>query len=514
MVARAHEIVIVGAGMGGLSAAIDLASQGRPVHVLERSLSVGGKARTVTVQGASIAAGPTVLTMQWVFEELFERSGRSLHEYVTLSPLDLLARHGWSNGSRLDLFADRARTADAIAAFAGGDEASRYVAFARHAGAIWDTAKVPFVLSQRPTFTDVLKQTGVLGLAALARIDGHRTMMRALAASFRDPRLIQLFGRYATYVGGSPFEAPATLNLISHVESQGVSTVRGGIASLAAAMATRARELGVRITLGAQVTAIRVDNGSVRGVVLATGEEVSARTVLFNADVSALPLLGVSTAAPVVPPADRSLSAFTLAVQGRATGFPLAHHTVLFSDDGKKEFDELLSQGRAPSEPTVYVCAEDRDASEAERPANTSQSTERFLLVLNAPATGDQPWKWGEEEILRCERSALLTLRRCGVDFSPDKTVVTTPVDFERAYPATGGALYGARPKGPMAAFSRSGARTRITGLYLAGGSVHPGAGVPMAALSGRLAAALVNEDLRSTERSSRAATSGTTQMA
>lgn len=483
-------VIIVGAGFGGLACAVALAEAGVEVEVMERAEVPGGKAHLTQVGGRAVDAGPTVLTMRWVFEgyeHLFE-------------PLDVLARHAFADGTMLDLFADRMRSADAIGRFAGVKESQRYLAFARQAEEIWALARGPFVLSQRPSWSDIVKHTAVHGLRAMMKIDAHRTMARALEGAFEDPRLRQLFGRYATYCGGSPYETPATYNLVAHVESEGVDRVRGGVAALARAMADRAVAAGARFRYGTDVRGIVVERGRATGVRVGAGDGedfVGADAVVMNGDVAHLPALGARGAAPVMPPAERSLSAFTLAMAGRTRGFDLASHTVFFSVDYEEEWRELAR--RVPSDPTVYVYTPDHES---------------FLLVVNAPATGDEPERWMESEIDRCHAATMSTLARAGLSFEPSAFARTTPVDFARRYPATGGALYGARPRGMTSALARAGSRSEIRRLYLAGGSVHPGPGVPMATLSGRLAAESVIQDLASTVRSRTAATSGTTSTA
>ena len=374
---------------------------------------------------------------------------------------------------------------------------------------MYETVEQPFIRSQRPGLADALRQTRTLGPRALTRIDALRTLWKSLEGTFGDPRLRQLFGRYATYCGSSPFEAPATLGLIAHVEQLGVHRVSGGMRALGEALGLLARELGVEFRLASQVERIVVTAGRARGVVLEGGASVASDAIVFNGDVSALSsgLLGADVAGAVKPisPDRRSLSAVTWAMVARVNRFPLAHHNVFFSSDYAREFRALLREHRGADEPTVYVCAQDRGDLAADPPE------ERLLLVVNAPPTGADAAAWTDEEIRRWERATFSTLNRCGLSLTPRATEIATPADFHRRHPATGGALYGARSQGAFSSLARPGARSKVAGLYLAGGSVHPGPGVPMAALSGRLAARRVLEDLASTRRSSRAAISGTT---
>ncbi len=501
-------IVVVGAGVGGLACAVDLAAGGCRVLVLERAAAAGGKARAARIGGVELDAGPTLLTMPWVFDELFDTAGASFRAEVDLERAGVLARHAWGDGLRLDLHADRRASADAIGEAFGAGEARAYLAFCEDGRRIFAIAEAPFLRAQRPTMAGIVKQFGAAGLGALARLDSHRTMWRALEQRFAAPRLRQLFGRYATYCGSSPFEAPATLNLVAHVEAEGVYRARGGMGGVVAALERLARSLGVEILYGHDVERVVVERGRAAGVI-ARGAAHAADAVVFNGDVSALGagLLGApaARAATATPPEARSLSAVTWAMRARPGGFPLLNHNVFFSDDYAAEFDAILRQGRVPAEPTVYVCAQDR--GDATRPP----SEERLLVLANAPATGDRPERWLEPERERCTNATLGLLRRAGLTLEPSASEQTTPVDFHHLFPGTGGALYGPRSKGPMAALSRQAAASKIPGLYLAGGSVHPGPGVPMAALSGRLAAARIREGLASTARSRPAATTGTT---
>ena len=503
-----RKIVVIGAGIGGLACAIDLAAAGFRVQIVERAAASGGKARAVSVGSAEVDAGPTVLTMLWVFDELFEAAGGSFRAVIELERAQILARHAWQDGTRLDLLGDREASADAIAAVFGAAEGRAYLEFCAYGRKIFEIAEAPFLRAQRPSMASIVKQFGAAGLTAFTRLDGHRTMWRALSQRFAEPRLRQLFGRYATYVGSSPFEAPATLNLVAHVEAEGVYRARGGTRALVTALERRARAVGVEILHDHPVERIVVERRRATGV-LVRGSLFPADAVVFNGDVSALggALLGADAAraATVTAPDARSLSAVTWAMVARTGGFPLVRHNVFFSDDYAREFDTLLRGRRVPEKGTVYVCAQDR-GDEASAPEQ-----ERLLVLVNAPATGDAPEEWNEAEKERCTTATLGFLRTAGLILAPHASLQTTPADFHRLFPGTGGALYGPRARGPLSAVSRQAAASKLGGLYLAGGSVHPGPGVPMAALSGRLAAAKIRADLASTARSRPAATTGIT---
>jgi len=518
-VIRDDPVVIVGAGMGGLACALRLASQGIAVVVLESASSVGGKLREVGIDGERLDAGPTVLTMRQVFDDLFAEAGATLADHLTLKRAEILARHAWSGGARFDLFADLERSVAAIAAFAGLAEAKRYRAFCARARAIHDTLDRSFMRAARPNPLSLAKRVGIRGLGDLIRISPFATLWSELSTYFHDPRLLQLFGRYATYCGSSPFSAPATLMLVAHVEQEGVWLVDGGMQRIAEAVATLIGQRGGTIRLDARVAEITTLRGRASGVVLASGERIAASAVVFNGDTSALAagLLGHEATKATMPiePKQRSLSALTWHVRAEPRGFPLTRHNVFFGDDSAREFDELFVQRIVPTDPTVYVCAQDRDAS---LQASTRDGPERWMCLINAPADADTK-PLNPEEIARCETRMWRKLAACGLSIERATTpaTITTPTDFAAMFPATGGALYGRATHGWAASFERPSSKSRIAGLYLAGGSVHPGPGLPMAALSGRLAAEALMKDrpsttrVASTSRSHPAATSGGT---
>jgi 1-hydroxycarotenoid 3,4-desaturase len=264
----------------------------------------------------------------------------------------------------------------------------------------------------------------------------------------------------------------------------------------------------VDIRYGAHAAAIDVQAGRAAGVRLADGEVLAAGAVIMAADASALcaGLFGAAASAALPRPGPRSLSALTWAMAADVSGFPLQHHNVFFGAAYDAEFDAIFGRGRLPDDPTIYVCAQDRGDTDA-----ATDATERLLMLVNAPATGDNAPPT-EQEITSCQETMLRRLAESGLHLAAAETpVLTGPAQFEALFPGTGGALYGQATHGTQASFRRPGSRTRLPGLYLAGGSAHPGAGVPMAALSGRLAAASVLDDLISARPSRIAVTRGGT---
>ncbi len=464
--------VIIGAGAGGLAAAIALAAQGQQVKVLESQAGPGGKMLPVRVGDTQFDSGPTVLTMRWVFEELFECAGDSLESHLKLLPLQTLARHYWSKGQTLDIFADPQQTIDAIGHFAGLAEAESYRAFAADCSRIHQSLLTPFLRGQRPTPWGLAAS---MPLRDLLVINPFETYWHALGRYFKDPRLQQLFGRYATYCGSSPFKAPATLMLVADVEASGVWRVEGGMAALSNALYDRAIKLGVEFHFDCAAERIEFTNARVSAVIDQNGLRNACSSVIINADSAAVAagLFGrdVQHACPKPAAKERSLSAITWCAVTEDIGVPLAHHTVFFSDDYKTEFMEL-QQGSAV-DPTVYVC---------------DQGQGRKLLLINAPANAQSPPADVEEAMLR-------RLSKSGLTMSAKTMFRRGPQDFAMLYPASSGALYGRASHGWLSTFQRPKARTKIPGLYLAGGTTHPGPGVPMAALAGMRAAEALLQD-------------------
>ncbi|MEM8664202.1 MAG: FAD-dependent oxidoreductase, partial [Pseudomonadota bacterium] len=316
----------------------------------------------------------------------------------------------------------------------------------------------------------------------------------AICQHFKDERLRQLFGRYATYCGSSPFAAPATLMLVAHVEQAGVWTLPGGTAALAALIADEIRARGGELHTGTHVEEILVKGDRAAGVV-ADGREFPADIVVFNGDAAALNagLLGkaVSRTGARIGPKERSLSAVTFCARLKGDT-PLGYHTVAFGRDYRAEFDALFKARRMPDDPTIYVCA-------PEPPSNGSGESEGeggqgALIIMNAPADGDER-PYTEEDIAQCQTQAMETLRRCGLAASLSEVTATTPADFSQKLPGTGGAIYGRSSHGWTASFQRPALKSRVKGLYLAGGSVHPGPGAPMSALSGMMAGEMILKD-------------------
>lgn len=506
-----HHVAIVGAGMGGLATAADLAHKGFKVSVFDQAAAPGGKLREVQLGDAAIDAGPTVFTMNWVFEGLFADAGARLEDDLDLVPASVLARHAWTDGGRLDLFASLDRSCAAIRDFAGDRDAAGYREFCERSALVHASLVDTFMRRPRPSQAALIGALARRGLAAdglwtMLRTPPFQSLWRALGSHFRDPRLRQLFGRYSTYVGSSPLAAPATLMLIAHVEQSGVWLVRGGMRRIADALQRLGESAGATYRYQSPVKELRVREGRCVGLQLESGETIDADAVVFNGDAHALAtgLLGQAAMAggTAMTREERALSAITWCLHTPTQGFDLEHHNVFFGDDYPEEFTSIFKDRRIKHSPTVYLCAQDRGAASIPRARDDhAASAERMLLLVNAPADGDVGGI-DDATLERVEKEVFERLERCGLRImrkthASDHSagVVTRPQDFAALFPGTGGSLYGRANHGAFASFVRPGTVTAIKGLYLAGGSVHPGPGIPMATLSGRIAAQRIAQD-------------------
>lgn len=503
MESSASTVIIIGAGTGGLATAIRLAAAGVRVQVVEATDAPGGKMRTVDSAAGPVDAGPTVLTMRGRFDDLFALAGERLEDHVGLVREPLLARHWWPDGSRLDLFDDVERSAEAVSGFAGAREAEAFRAFSADAHALFEAFEGPVMDAARPSLVGLTQKT-LARPGLIPKMAPMRSLAGALAGRFRDPRLRQLFGRYATYVGGMPRFSPGVLQLIWHAEASGVWRVEGGMHRLAEALAALAERLGAELRYGTPVERIEVQGGRATGVVLTDGARIAADAVVFNGDPRALVTgrlgTGVLDAVPASGVTPRSLSARVWAFAAEAAGPELVHHNVFFGGDPEAEFGPIR-EGRAPEDPTLYICAEDRGTG------MTPPALERFEIIENAAPSEVLE----DREKAICRTRVFERLARFGLTFTPrpDVDALTVPAEFDAIFPASLGSLYGRSPHGMMATFQRPGAVSRVPGLFLAGGGTHPGAGIAMAALSGRHAAEATLRALASTSTSRRTAMRG-----
>ncbi len=472
--------------MGGLSAAIALAAAGQRVTVIEQLERPGGRVGEHVQQGFRWDTGPSVITMRDVYDRLFALAGRRLDEFVDLIALEPITRYFWRDGLTLDATRDRAAMQRQIAEFSPVD-VDAYGRFLDNAAAVFERVKAPFLYRGAPGLRDLFS----LPLADVFKIDALRTMHQATRAAFRDPHLAQLFDRFATYNGSSPYRAPATLNTIAHVEmTLGAWYPRGGVVALARAYETLARALGVTLRYATPVRGITIEGGRVREVRLDEGM-LAADAVVCNADhahAARTLLPGVGDGARLEP----SSSGLVLLLGVRGAHPQLAHHNVFFCADYAREFDDLFARGVPPDDPTLYACITSKtDAGHA------PPGCENWFVLVNAPALSPT-FDWDRQGPAYMQRVKALLAERAGLD--PGAIVceqVITPAQMQAQYGGNRGAIYGYSSNTRSAAFMRPANRDpQVRGLYYAGGSAHPGGGVPLVTLSGMAAARCVLEDI------------------
>jgi phytoene desaturase len=490
---RRDPVVVIGAGVGGLSAAIHLAAAGERVVVFEQNAQVGGKMGEICESGYRWDTGPSLITMRDVFEDLFHYAGKKLEDYIHLQPIKPLGRFFYSNGPILDVTHDVPSMFEQIRQIAPND-ISGYSAFLSYVSRLYQIVGPVFIFNEPPSLNTMLRVSPWEAL----RFDGFRSMSEAIRSFVHSVEIRQLLERFATYVGSNPFRTPATLNVIAHVElNQGVWYPRTGIFAIARAMKALAQELGIEIYTKTRVDRIVIKDGHVVGVQLIDGEKIPASAVVANLDVALVHrnlLASESWSAALakkIERAERSCSAFVMLLGVNKEHTELAHHNTFFSSDYAREFRDIFERGIPPQDPTIYV-----SISSKSDPQDAPAGSENWFVQVNVPAL-NQHWDWS----LRAEDYADLILRNLaarGFDIQRNFIIreLITPQDIADRTGAWRGALYGASSNNRWAAFRRIHNRSgKVKGLYFAGGTTHPGGGVPMAALSGRIAGRMFLED-------------------
>ncbi len=492
-----RSVHIIGAGIGGLSAGVRLAAGGVRVKILEKNPTPGGKVNFHQAQGYSFDTGASLLTMRHVVEDLFSSVNRRLEDYLTLEPLEPLCRYMWRDGATLDASTNIEIMEAEIARLAPDDVAAfrRYLTDARRK---YEVAERTFLAHSLNDLPKLLRPRYARDLAA---ISSWRTLAAHNAKYFRSPHIRQLFNRFATYNGSSPYRAPATFALIPYVEfGLGAWYVRGGMYELPRALVRLANEFGVEIETNAEVERIIIEDGTARGVAFKhQGEnqiiEERCDAVIANSD-------AIETYRRLIPPENRriytdkklasiepSCSGFVLLLGVKRKYDSLAHHNIFFSKDYAAEFHSIFDELRPAADPTIYVCATSRtDATQA------PFGHENLFVLVNAPATSERT-SWAHEAdayrdliISKLEAFGLKNLRDA-IDYQR----IITPDDFANTYHAHRGSIYGVSSNSMMSAFMRVPNRARdINSLYFAGGATHPGGGIPLVMLSGKFAAEMV----------------------
>ena len=509
---RTKHAIVIGGGVGGLSAAIRLRARGARVTLLEKNPRVGGKLnrwdvphphRPATERPFRFDTGPSLLTMPFVFQDLFAAAGADVRDYLEIARLDPVSRFVWADGQTLELTSDAARMRGQLERFAPRDVDgfARLLARGRH---IWDLAGEFFLMNapeQLMKSSDRKLSDGLRMATIPFRIGMFEKFSRCIDRYVKTPRLREVLYQYATYSGASPFLAPATLAVIPYVElGFGGWYPRGGTYAIAEALETLATSIGVEIRTSAPVAQVRVERGRAVGVTMGDGVAIDADAVICNADVVwAYQNLIAAEHRPHYRDAKLTTiepggSGMVLMLGVDGTYPQLAHHTKFMPADYTSDLRAMFETKTVPDDPCLYVCATTRsDASQA------PDGCENLFVLCSAPAL-DGTIDWSVEGP-RYERQVVETLEtRFGLTDLSRRIVVRrrmTPADLASDYNAYRGSIYGISSNGLRAAFLRPPNRDkRIGGLYFAGGATHPGGGLPLVALSGKIASEMTADDL------------------
>ena len=501
------DTVVIGAGVGGLAVAARLAARGKRVVVCEQADTVGGKLGVFERDGFRFDTGPSLVTLPHVLDDLLAATGVDRRDVLDLRRLDPVARYRFGDGTWFDAPAETGAFEDAVEELRPGN-AQQWRAFFDHARRIWEATRGPFLESPLGGPWDLVKQS--VRVRDLVTIAPGRTL-RSMAESYLDdPRLVAFVDRYATYTGSDPRRAPAALASVPYAERHfGAWYVDGGLRRIAEALLDRCVALGVDIRTRADVCEIVVRHGAARGVMLADGRRIDAGIVIANADAGHL-------YDDLVPPggarrmalrglrrSEPSLSGFVLCLGVTGPTEVTSHHTVLFPERYDDEFDDVfglanrcgrLTRGPRPVvDPTIYIS---NPNDESVRP----DGHEAWFVLVNAPrhdCTGDTAagidWRVDGRPNEYAD-SLLDRLAERGIDIRSRVTMreIRSPADLADRTRASGGSIYGTSSNGARSAFLRPANRSPLPGLFLVGGSSHPGGGLPLVMLSAQIVAAMI----------------------
>ena len=486
-------IAVIGAGLGGLSAAIRLANAGFDVDVFEQNDDAGGKAGSLVLNGFRFDTGPSLLTMPNVIKELFSECGESLQDYIHLKKLEVICKYFYPDGTIISAFSD-------VNLF--GKEIERSVHenhknlknYFNYCKTIYDLTAELFLYKSPQQASTYLSMKAVSTLFQIKSIDPFRTVHQANSLFFRDKKIIQLFDRYATYNGSNPYLAPATLNIIPHVEyTMGSYIPQDGIFSISRALKQLAENKGVNFYFNSKVEKIEIKNNSVKGIVL-EGKSHPYDVVLSNTDVLTTykNLIDVNSKKVIDKFSKHDLSTsaivFYWGIKGKHEKLEI--HNILFSEDYKKEFDDLFTNKVIHDDPTIYIYI-----SSKYKPSDAPKDCENWFVMINTPPNINQNW---DEEVKRFKKIILEKIKNVlSIDIEGNiiGEKILTPVDLEKRTGSYRGSIYGISSNDRFAAFLRHPNFSKdIAGLYFCGGSVHPGGGIPLVILSGKIASDMIKK--------------------
>ncbi len=491
---KSKRAVIIGAGLGGLAAALRLTAQGWSVTVCEQGSSFGGKMNSWSERGFRFDTGPSLITMPWVFADLFAAAGSAIEDHLELIRVHPISQYIYADGAR---FTYSSSLPEWLATVRHLDprDVDGFLRFMKLGAQLYEVSKATFL---RRSPLDWPRAADAKILRHLPLRHGWGNYHRTVAAHFHSPHLRQLYDRYPTYVGSSPYRSPATLAVIPYIEfAFGGWYIKGGLYRIVESLVELAKRRGVELRLNSRVERIEVSGDRVIGIHSSDNVATAADVVVMNGDASCVPAMlreknvekNIEKNVGGLPPHERSLSGFVMLLGVKRAMPELHHHAIYFSADYRREFSELFDERRFPTDPTVYVNAPSR----SDRSVVPGEG-ETLFVMANAPANdGD---KWGEEQTGEARRRVFARLRASGFPDIEDDIAVSdiwTPKKIGARYLMPGGAIYGSHSHGWRHAFLRPPNKDRkYRGLYYVGGSSHPGGGTPTVLLSAQIACELI----------------------
>ncbi|MEM9720815.1 MAG: 1-hydroxycarotenoid 3,4-desaturase CrtD [Bacteroidota bacterium] len=483
------KIIVIGSGIGGLATAIRLRAKGHQVQVFEANNRVGGKLAELQLGGFRFDMGPSLFTLPQEVDNLFELGGEESTQYFSYTKLDLLCRYFFGDGTNINAYEDPVKFADEVEAKTG-ESAHRILRFFRKSEELYGITSHVFLERSLHKLSTYLRKDTLKSILQLHKLNAFRTMHQANESYFSDERVVQLFDRYATYNGSDPYQAPATLNVISHLEHNlGAYFPQGGMYNIVKALENLAKAIGVQFHVKAPVDRIVIENKSAIGIKTG-GEEIRANKVVSNMDIvpTYRKLLPDQPAPEKILNQPRSSSALIF-FWGMNRTFPsLDLHNIFFSENYGEEFDHIWKQKDIGEDPTVYLYI-----SSKMNPQDAVEGGENWFCMINVPPDIGQDW----DALCAQARERILQKlsKRLGVDVASHivEEHRLEPRTIEQRTSSFQGALYGNSSNNPLAAFMRHpNFSQKIKNLYFVGGSVHPGGGIPLCLLSAKIVGDLI----------------------
>lgn len=494
------KISVVGAGIGGMSAAARLAKQGHQVTVFENSDQSGGKCRTEWFGDYAFDTGPSLLTLPAVFRDLFLKTGKRIEHVLDISPVDPAFNYNFADGSKVTFpNLSNPKTYQEIEKSFGISASQSWRQIIERSEKMWEASRDSFIESELTSIWPLLLRRNLIN--QINQISPF-TSLRSLSEKLNlDPHLKMIIDRYATYTGSDPRSAPAVLLTIAFVESTfGAWHIKGGIGQLSVALEQRCRDLGVDFQFKSLVTKILVERNKVEGVVLSDGKIIKSDLVVSNSDAEYTfnSLIGneVSSARGErrkLKSATKSLAGFSLLLgldNSKFKPVDVKHHNVYFPENYDLEFDQIFTQKVPVTDPTIYLCAP-KDSSMVK-----GADKEAWFVLVNAPRHEPESgwdWKDGGQEYAQKIISKMDDLG-LNVTNRLDFMEYRTPADLENYAMAPGGSIYGTSSNSPVSAFLRARNRSKVKGLFCVGGSAHPGGGLPLVGISAEIVAKAIGK--------------------